>query len=1001
MKRNLLLLLLIIAVVLPAFSQRVFKDIAQGTDNAYVFQPASFSSGDTLYFRAVSSNNNYYNYYLTTGTTLSTKLLPTDNYATFGHSTNSGLINHFKFKNKLYLFHENALYSIRNDSLKYIKYLPSYRYAYFFLNSFELNNQINFLVYDFTNDNFEFWKTDGTESGTIMYKSFHTETPVSFWGAGFTLNNKYYYVFNNGSTRVLITDGTAEETNTIINHKIGLGSYQPIGSKMYFTLQSSGQFYYRTKLWETKGDSTSTRKVLSEVEGDTTYAFYNLFKFKNNLHATTYVNDVQRLSRLDTNSLAVIPVSRAINDFRAFTVGDQKLYYGIVENNQLNFYENSGNQDSESFIFSLPTDGYDDKFYTLYVGANKLYLSEQKTQNGGLYENVIYWVYDGSTLKKITDLSPNIALGVFYNTIGVIGDIFYFSASDSQHGYELWRSDGTASGTFMIKDINTQIASSNPNILFDLGGYLYFMADNITHGNELWRTNGTDNTLYADLNQNGLIKHSPSSYYISNAKFKSSYILNLNYNYFQVSPDGNINHLNFLSVNPNSNLYELNDSLYFMGSDNNLWKSNGTAIGTKKAIHLDSTNNGIGNTGSQILGHLKKNLFFTSNLGSTLWKTDGRKSGTLKLHTFGNFELPSLGKYNFYSSWLNNEFIFFERQNSDNGKAELWRSDGTVAGTFQLPVSDYTKGLGMFNDKFYFTNNWQLWVSDGTEAGTMKMDDRNFFAANILKDKFYLFKEANGVEYYEIDKNNSISYLNKIDIDNYFLPEFYPIDNRYLLNIITTPSSHDFYLTDGNKENIKKAFSIKNLGNSSNSNPFTLAYLNKKIYFTATDSLKGNELWIWDFECPDGYTVRDSITSDSTLIYGKNIWGQNIVGNNKTVTYDAKNSITLQPGFEAQRGTVFKTKLIGCTNTNIPNAVDDNSPSKNEPIVKVKTSVSYPQLLDFLHYLPNKHLKEIYEQAQRTKLAPVSWDIVTEKDIYRLDLKIGSSVLKGFLPKKN
>ena len=30
----------------------------------------------------------------------------------------------------------------------------------------------------------------------------------------------------------------------------------------------------------------------------------------------------------------------------------------------------------------------------------------------------------------------------------------YFSANDNAHGQELWKSDGTAAGTVMVKDIN-------------------------------------------------------------------------------------------------------------------------------------------------------------------------------------------------------------------------------------------------------------------------------------------------------------------------------------------------------------------------------------------------------------------------------------------------------------------------------------------------------------------------------------------------------------------
>ena len=36
----------------------------------------------------------------------------------------------------------------------------------------------------------------------------------------------------------------------------------------------------------------------------------------------------------------------------------------------------------------------------------------------------------------------------------VLGGVIYFSAGDETHGWELWKSDGTAAGTVMVRDIN-------------------------------------------------------------------------------------------------------------------------------------------------------------------------------------------------------------------------------------------------------------------------------------------------------------------------------------------------------------------------------------------------------------------------------------------------------------------------------------------------------------------------------------------------------------------
>jgi ELWxxDGT repeat protein len=1005
MKKPILLIILIIAAVLPAFSQRVLKDIAQGTDNAQIFAPGSFSSGDTLFFRANNNRvNNYYYYYMTKGTGISTKKLPTTYNYGLGYTTLSAAPVPYKFKNRHYLMYEGDFYQATSDSIRYIKRIFS-GYNYSFINFYQLNDKLYFIVCNYSTKTIDCWQSDGTEAGTLLYKSLTNLQSIQYFGEGFYWNNKYYHAFHDGSSNLLVSDGTISGTSLIKNGRISINRFEPFGQNIYFTKNDNSW----AKLWKSKGDSLSTNMLIPQIETDQNYSIYDLFKLNNQLYAISFINYQYRFSRIDTSSIALTHITNVLPYVLTLDVKGDKIYYSALNDHTyttLNFFENSGSIESNTFLFSLAID-YGDQI-KFHKGNNKYYVSQQKMPvTNGMSEyagDVIYWVFDGINLKKITDLVPDMTLGSDVNTVGLVNDIFYFSASDSQHGYELWRTDGTSAGTFMVKDINTETASANPELMFGLGDYVYFMADDISHGNELWRANGTTAALFADINGHTSSAHVLDSDYFSKAKFKKSYIVNISLDFFQITHDGNINPLSMLPIHESSNFYESNDSLYFMGKDGNLWKTDESFLNPKKVIHLDSTNNGTGNFGAHVLTKIGTKLFFLSNNHSQLWSTDGKKTGTLKLISAGIGEFPTGHKDGWFRTFATQNKLFIERYNQSEGKVELWVSDGTIAGTLKLFTTSFYTSFGLFNNKLYFKNNQTLWCTNGTLAGTIQIDNRDFVSGMQLKDKFYLtIKSVYGIEYYELESNNNLKLLNTVsgfeNEANYYTTNFYNIDERYLLNIVFTPTHQHFYLTDGNKENIKKAFVLKNA--LSGNDLFQPIYHNKKIYFTATDSLKGKELWIWDFECPDGYTIRDNIAKDSTIVYGKNIWGQNIVSNNKTVTYDAKNGITLQPGFEVQKGTVFKTKLIGCANNITSNAVDDSSPSKNEPIVKVNSPVPYPQLIDFLHYFPNKSVKEIYEQAERTKLAPVSWDIVTEKDIYRLDLKIGSSVLTGWLPKKN
>jgi ELWxxDGT repeat protein len=232
-----------------------------------------------------------------------------------------------------------------------------------------------------------------------------------------------------------------------------------------------------------------------------------------------------------------------------------------------------------------------------------------------------------------------------------VGNTLYFSANDGTNGEELWKSDGTESGTVMVKDIRAG-SSSGPEKLTATGNTLYFAATTDGIGTELWKSDGTDSgtVLVADINVGG-------------------------------------------SNGDPTNLRAVENTLYFSAnteSGRELWKSNGTAGGTVmvKDIMLD------GGSNPSNLTAVGSTLFFTAYEdlnGTELWKSDGTDAGTVMVKDIatGDCDGSPCSSVPEYLTAVGNTLYFsaFDEANSD----ELWKSDGTEAGT--VMVKDIWVGL--------------------------------------------------------------------------------------------------------------------------------------------------------------------------------------------------------------------------------------------------------------------------------------------------------------------
>jgi len=408
-----------------------------------------------------------------------------------------------------------------------------------------------------------------------------------------------------------------------------------------------------------------------------------------------------------------------------------------------------------------------------------------------------------------------------------VGNTLFMAANDGTNGLELWKSDGTASGTVMVKDINTgtgdgiTTAFALGPIMTAFGTTLYFVANDGTNGDELWKSDGTANgtMMVKDIN-NGSGSSDPYS------------------------------------------LTAVGNTLFFQASDGTngyeLWKSDGTTNGTMMVKDID---NGSGSSNPSYLTAVGNTLFFHASDGTNgyeLWKSDGTATGTMMVKDINNGSSSSVPSY--LTAFGNT--LYFRANDGTNG-TELWKSDGTATGTVLTDINNGSGGSYPFQftvigNTLYFTaddgtNGGELWKSDGTANGTMMVKDiyNGFYSSNAyeltaLGNTLYFSASdgTNGSELWKSDGTANGTMMIK-DINSGSDPSmsqfFTVVGNTLYFQAHDGTNGVELWESDGTALGTVLVKDIRFGSGSSNPNDF--AIIGNTLYFTANDGYTGIELY--------------------------------------------------------------------------------------------------------------------------------------------------------------
>lgn len=182
------------------------------------------------------------------------------------------------------------------------------------------------------------------------------------------------------------------------------------------------------------------------------------------------------------------------------------------------------------------------------------------------------------------------------------------------------------------------------------------------------------------------------------------------------------------------------------------WISDGTIENTRLIADIKpniSNNPPAASSEARYFKVFKDKVFFQADTwgGRQLFVTDGTEAGTVMLTKgTGGAEPREFVEFN--------GNLYFTCQKSYTSVPQLWVTDGTVDGTYEIKeiengyVSTYSAIV--YKNKLYFSGfveslGWELWVSDGTNQGTQLFNDINVTEGigshphgfKIFKDNLY------------------------------------------------------------------------------------------------------------------------------------------------------------------------------------------------------------------------------------------------------------------------
>lgn len=790
------------------------------------------------------------------------------------------------------------------------------------------------------------WRSDGTLEGTELLRDIAPGFPPSDPRSFTAFQSRIYFVVYPSSgegtgTELWVTDGTSSGTRALIPRTIAREPEDLVvsGDRLGFIAVSPETGSRR--VWLSDGTPEGTRMIDDPIyraprngmvsAGTALYFFANpvgsdsvwsLYR----INAGSFVPEVVRLG------LNGQPVPTRTGGFIATPptdlvgVGNAVFFVAFDPSFGLELWRSDGTPAGTAMVRDINTGAPPSFPRSLTAVGDKLFFVVSKSSLSSLIAGEL-WTTDGTSAGTRPILAPSsmlVASGV--SPIGVLGGslIFgyvdpdlgsnavartdgphtaavllkrvssvglfgipiggqlLFSASDSEHGDELWKTDGTPAGTILVRDIFPGTSGSRISGLTAFGTLVLFGATDGRAILSLWVSDGSEegthvlrDLLFPGSNPADFLTWGSRVVFAAADEGNGSVEANGNNPWRRLwVSDGTEAGTKKLADHPvllagdsdGSPPVVWRDDLYFSGSDGlgfEPWRSDGTDAGTSR---LKDISPGSGSSYPLHFTPFGDSLFFLArdpDMGFQIFRTDGSEGTTSRVTSIS---ISFLGDPFLVSA----QSLFFFAEEPVHGQ-ELWRSDGSAAGT--AVVKDINPGGASsfagtskadFKNRLFFlandgTHGAELWRSDGTESGTVLVKDLAPGPASSVPSRLTPFAGAlfftacsgvDGISLWRTDGTDAGTVVVRSfpgSGSGSFCVGFFRLDHltvsgRYLFFVADDGASGtELWRTDGTAEGTLLVRDI--FPGPGSSSPTSLFDAGGVLLFTASDGEHGAEVW--------------------------------------------------------------------------------------------------------------------------------------------------------------